>query len=108
MGPMPKPKLNANEVAEYLRKQHGSEQASRMLYGKQVPGEARNLLPRAQAKDAIKRLTPQMESQLPGAAQQAIKQGLKQGDSAQAWQFVTKAPNSKAREFLLSLMRGGQ
>lgn len=109
-GPQLKPKLTARQTAEFLRTQVGSEQAGRMLYGPVQRGaDAGSAVTSAAArKDAIKRLTPQMESQLPQRAQQAINQGLQEKQGAEAWSFISKAPNMRAREYLLSLMRSGR
>lgn len=96
-----KPKLSAQEVAQYLRKEYGSEQAGRMLYGK---GQAGAIAPAART-EAIKRLAPG-QSTLPQAAQRQIQQQLQSQGPSEAWNYVTKAPNARAREYLLSLMRG--
>src|SRR3990167_5404440 len=108
LGPSPQPKLSVKDVAEALRKQYGSEKASQMLYGKtQKAAEAGSVVANAAArKDAIKRLAPR-ESTLPNAARQQILQRLEQGGpTSEAWNYVTRAPNERARDFMLRLMRG--
>lgn len=99
MGPAMKPRLSAAEVAPYLRQQHGSEKASRMLYGKSGVG-----LPRQEAIANIKRLAPG-ESTLPQAAQRAITKGVQQGTPQDAWQYLSKG-NTRARDYIISLLRG--
>ena len=95
-----KQRLTAPQTAQYLRKEYGSEQAGRMLYGKSGVG-----LPPAERTAAIKRLAPGT-SQLPQQAQRAITQGVRQGTPQDAWQYIQKAPNDLAREYLIRLMRG--
>ena len=62
----PKPKLSVAEVAQMLRGQYGSRDASKMLYG-----SGGDTLPRAAAKENITRLAPG-PSKVPTAAQERI------------------------------------
>lgn len=98
-GPMPKPKLSAAEVPQMLRQQFGSEKASRMLYGKSGVG-----LPRQEAIANIKRLAPG-DSTLPQNAQRAISKGVQQGSPQEAWSYLQKG-NTRARDYIISLLRG--
>lgn len=94
-GPQGKPKLSAPEVAQRLREEYGSQKAGSMLYGtKHAQG-----LPPAERAAAIKRLAPG-ESQLPNVAKQAI--ASKYGDFQK---YLASAPNERAREFILQLMK---
>ena len=90
-----------------LRKQYGSERAGQMLFGKtqKAADTASSVVNAAVRKEAIKRLAP-MESTLPNAARHAIQQGIGERSGAEAWKYVTKAPNERAKDYLLSLLRG--
>lgn len=96
----PKMKLSADQVAQMLRDQYGSEKAGRMLYGK-----AQGELSAADRQAAIKRLAPGA-SKLPEAAKVRIEQGVQEGTPSAAWRYIQDAPNALAREFLIKLMRG--
>lgn len=92
-----KPFFTAPEVADNLRRMHGSEQGSRMLYGS--GGQA---LPRPEAQAAITRLAPG-PSRLPYAAEgRFLDQRFKQliDDPKAAWLLPLLAP--QVRQMLLS------
>jgi hypothetical protein len=95
---MAKPKLSAAEVALRLRQEYGSEKAGQMLYGKKQPGV--HSMPAAERQAAIKRLAPG-ESQLPNVAKRSIADQY-----AEFQRYLASAPNAKAREFILELMKG--
>ena len=96
-----KPKLSAPEVAAMLRKEYGSEQAGRMLYGK---GRGRDILPPAERQAAIKRLAPG-ESTLPDAARKIIKQRLLEASPEEALAYAAKAPNTPAASHFGDLLK---
>lgn len=100
VGPMPKPKLSATEVAQRLRTEYGSDRAGMMLYGKKQPGM--NIISPAERQAAIKRLAPG-ESQLPNAAKQSIA-----SQYGKFQEYLAQAPNQRARDYILSLMKGGE
>lgn len=100
VGPLPKPKLSATEVAQRLRTEYGSDKAGMMLYGKKQPGM--NIISPAERQAAIKRLAPG-DSQLPNAAKQAIA-----SQYGKFQEYLAQAPNQRARDYILSLMKGGE
>lgn len=95
-----KQKLTAAELAKRLREEYGSEEASRMLYGRSRAGA----LSRGEAVDAIKRLAPGA-SKLPNAAKRAIDAGVQQGTPADVLDYVNAAPNDLVREYFANKVR---
>lgn len=101
LGPSPKPKLAAHEVAAMLREQYGSEKAGRMLYGKGKGGH----LPPAERQAAIKRLAPG-ESALPANAARQMDAALEGATPADAYAYAQKAPNAMAQDYFGDRLRG--
>lgn len=95
-----KPKLSAPEVAAKMREMYGSEKAGRMLYGTARPGVSA-----AARSESIRRLTPQMQSTLPKAAQNAINRELASSTPEEAFAYAAKATNDPARGYLGDLLR---
>jgi hypothetical protein len=99
MGAMPKPKLNAQQVAEMLRKEHGSAKAGQMLYGPARPG-----VTAANRQAAIKRLAPG-QSTLPDAAKRAIDKELAGSSAEEAFRYASRAPNAQAQSYMGEMLR---
>jgi len=106
LGPAPKPRLSVQQVAAWLRQQHGSERASQMLYGRtqRKSGLGSVVANAAERKAAIKRLAPG-ESQLPEAARQAMSEKLAELSSPEAGAYAGRAPNALAEGYFGDLLR---
>ena len=94
-----KPKLTVAQVAEKLRKEHGSAKAGRMLYG-----SARKGLKASDRQRAIRRLAPG-ESKLPDAAAAAIDRELAASTAEEAFAYAQRAPNARAQEYFGKKLR---
>lgn len=95
-----KPKLKAPEIAAALRKEYGSAQAGRMLYGPARPG-----LKAAERQAAIKRLTPEIKTTLPEGAKKAIDKELAASTNDEAFAYAAKAPNAPAQSYIGEQLR---
>lgn len=105
-GSSAKPKLSAQEFTAAMRQQYGSEEAGRRIFGgvQRGAGAGSSVASAAARKEAVKRLAP-AESTLPQAARAAIVEQLSGKSAGEAFDYASKAPNLRAKEFFGDQLR---